>query len=87
MRREDDPGGGPALPIHIEGDAQLKGPPTARKKPVANQRGRSGLRDGDVARVIAGTPCRDEGRIRQANDAIASLLSVRCSAFSCAIPA
>ena len=72
VRREDDPGGGPALPIHIEGDAQLKAPPTVQKKPLGNPRGRSALREEDVARVLAGTPCRDEERIRQESDAVAS---------------
>ncbi|GAQ86487.1 hypothetical protein KFL_002920040 [Klebsormidium nitens] len=65
VRREDDPGGGPALPIHVEGDAQLKGPPTAQKKSTATPRGRSSFREEDVTRVIASTPCRDEERIRQ----------------------
>lgn len=82
VRREDDPAGGPALPIHIEGDAQLKGPPTAQKKPVAVSRIRSGLREEDVKRVIAGTPSRDEERIKQARDAIAIFPAVRCSSFS-----
>jgi hypothetical protein len=76
VRREDDPGSGPALPIHIEADAQLKGPPGVLKQPPAKSKGGPSRREEGVKRVLAGSTCKDEKRVRQARAQLCSRLLV-----------